>query len=212
MTHTAAVCPICGCLVPSNGTSVTVAVGQDVVVTASGVIASASGTSLIVGTGATFPVGTYVRVRSERMLVTAVNSNTLTVTRNAKKDGAIATIAIGDSVTTGYDTVGNAGHCPVCGSAQILVDHDVVATKTGVIVASQHPIDYDAVYVTGVVDGNNTQQGTAYTGTVTVVPHAFATTGGKVLIGTQVVDINTSSAQVALDASTPETINSTVGP
>jgi hypothetical protein len=50
---------------------------------------------------------------------------------------------------TGLDVNGNAPHCPLCGTAQLVVDQTKVTTQTGVAALSQVPADIDAVYVTG---------------------------------------------------------------
>lgn len=214
----AVVCPINGCLPPDNGVDQTkannvVPTGQDTVQAASGVIGSTSGVTVIVASGAAYAINQYIRIRGERMLITGIATNTLTVTRSAKGESPSGTIAIGDFVLTGFDVAGNASHCPICGTAMIVVDPAVILAKTGVATGSQHPTDIDAVYAVNVADANNTQRGTAYSqGSTTVTQHGFPTVGGKVIRGTQVQDINTSAAQVTLDQVTPETVNAVAGP
>lgn len=86
-----------GCL----SDSATKPTGTDAVVTASGVIASSSGTTVIVTTGASFAVNEYIQIRTEVMKITSIASNTLTVTRGQNGSAAISTIAVADVVTRG---------------------------------------------------------------------------------------------------------------
>lgn len=198
------VCPINGALPADNGTASatnnTVPTQSDAVAAGSTVIGSTSATGINVTTGANFHVGDWIQIptRNEKMQVTGVASNTLTVARGNPASGAIA---LNDVIITGFDVNGNPPHCPVCGSAMLPVDPARVTAVTGVAAGSQHPADIDATYVTE-ADSPYAQWGaTAYTlsGQRTPVqPHKFATSGGNVTRGDKTV--------------TPETINATVGP
>lgn len=204
------VCPIDGALPGDDGTiggaQHTVPTASDAVVTASGIIASATGTTVIVSSGASFSVGQYIWVVSatasakpaaERMLITGIATNTLTVTRSAKGEAAVATFAVGDYVLTGLDVNGNAPHCPLCGAASNVLFPSVVASVTGVAAGSQHPADVDAVYVTNAENVEGQPGATAYTlqgERESVYPHKFAAA-------------NRGTATV-----TAETINGTLGP
>lgn len=99
------------------------------------------------------------------------------------------------NATSGLDVNGNAPHCPLCGTAQQVVDQTKVQTLTGVTSGNQHPADIDAVYVTN-TSAPLAQQGTAYTltGRPSPVAHGYAV----LRRGDQTV--------------TAETENSTVGP
>lgn len=201
------VCPLDGCLPPDNGTDVTktnnvVPTASDAVQTASGVIGSASGTTIIVVTGGNFAVGQYVQIPSrgpERMKITGIATNTLTVTRSAKGETALATIALNDVVLTGLDVNGEVPHCPVCGTALQVYDATKVTTLTGVAAGSQHPVDVDKAYVVQ-TDSPEAQVGTSstLTGQAPRVSHTFPNTAGVVTRGSATV--------------TAETINATVGP
>ncbi|MET7944355.1 hypothetical protein [Streptomyces sp. NPDC005302] len=73
----------------------------DAVQTSSTVIGSNSATSLIVANGANFSVNQYIQVRTEVLKITAISTNTLTVTRAQNGSAAISTIALNDVVTGG---------------------------------------------------------------------------------------------------------------
>lgn len=73
----------------------------DSVQASSGVIGSATGTTVIVATGGNFTVGNFIQIRTEVMKVTAISTNTLTVTRAQNGTTAISTIAQGDVVGQG---------------------------------------------------------------------------------------------------------------
>lgn len=73
----------------------------DSVQAGSAVIGSNSATSLVVANGANFSVNQYVQVRTEVLKITAISTNTLTVTRAQNGSAAISTIASGDTVTGG---------------------------------------------------------------------------------------------------------------
>ncbi|MET7746191.1 hypothetical protein [Streptomyces sp. NPDC005385] len=73
----------------------------DAVQTSSTVIGSNSATSLIVANGANFSVNQYIQVRTEVLKITAISTNTLTVTRAQNGSAAISTIALNDTVTGG---------------------------------------------------------------------------------------------------------------
>ncbi len=103
------------------------------------------------------------------------------------------------NATTGLDVNGFAAHCPICGTAMIVVDQTKVQTETGVAAATQTPANVDSVYVTQ-ADSPLAQQGTveSLTGFGSVVSHGFAAVGG-------VVNRGTSTA-------TAETLDAVVGP
>lgn len=103
------------------------------------------------------------------------------------------------NTTTGLDVNGNAAHCPICGSAAIVVNQTTVQNETGVAAVSQTPANVDTVYVTA-ADSTLAQQGTltTRTGSSSVVPHAYKNTAGVVTRGTSTV--------------TAETLNAVVGP
>lgn len=202
---TFAVCPIDGALPPDDGTH-TIPTASDAIVTASAIIGSATATTLIVSSGPAFSVGQYAWIVSataaakppaERVLITGIATNTLTVTRSAKGEAAVGTFAVGDYVLTGLDQNGNPPHCPVCGSAVNVLFPSQVANVTGVAAASQHPADVDAVLVTNAEDAEAQIGATAYalTGRPAVYPHGFK---GSTTRGTATV--------------TAETINTVVGP
>lgn len=99
--------------------------------------------------------------------------------------------------TTGVDVNGNAAHCPLCGTAQLVVDQTRVTTLTGVASGSQHPADIDAVYTTQTNSGEAQFGSTAYTTVgqnLKPFPHGYA-----------VLNRGTSTV-------TAETVNATVGP
>lgn len=73
----------------------------DAVQTSSTVIGSNSATSLIVANGANFAVNQYIQIRTEVLKITAISTNTLTVTRAQNGTTAISTIALNDAVTGG---------------------------------------------------------------------------------------------------------------
>ncbi|MFI5880809.1 hypothetical protein [Streptomyces sp. NPDC051554] len=73
----------------------------DAVQTSSGVIGSNSSTNLIVASGASFSVNQYIQIRTEVLKITAIATNTLTVTRAQNGSTAISTIALNDVVTGG---------------------------------------------------------------------------------------------------------------
>ncbi|MFJ8006087.1 hypothetical protein [Streptomyces fagopyri] len=73
----------------------------DTVQTSSGVIGSNSSTNLIVASGASFSVNQYIQIRTEVLKITAISTNTLTVTRAQNGSAAISTIALNDTVTGG---------------------------------------------------------------------------------------------------------------
>jgi len=73
----------------------------DSVQTSSGVIGSNSSTNLIVANGALFAVNQYIQIRTEVLKITAISTNTLTVTRAQNGSTAISTIALNDVVTGG---------------------------------------------------------------------------------------------------------------
>lgn len=73
----------------------------DAVQTSSGVIGSNSSTNLIVANGANFSVNQYIQIRTEVLKITAISTNTLTVTRAQNGSTAISTIALNDVVTGG---------------------------------------------------------------------------------------------------------------
>lgn len=101
------------------------------------------------------------------------------------------------NATSGLDVNGNPAHCPLCGSAQIVVDQTKVTTVTGVASGSQHPADVDATYVTNTFSASAQFGATAYAvqgQRQTPFPHGFS----ALKRGDQTV--------------TAETINSTVGP
>lgn len=212
------VCPVCGALPPDNGTDTSkannvVPTASDAVVTASGIIGSATGTTVIVSTGASFSVGEWITVvravsaasvLSEKMYITGIATNTLTVLRAAANlEGVptanvttpVSTFAVGDYVLTGLDVNGNPPHCPLCGTASNVLSPAQVNFLTGVVAASQHPADVDKVYVTQ-TDSPEAQQGTAstLTGQTPRISHGFAA-------------LNRGTSTV-----TAETINTTVGP
>lgn len=208
---TTMVCPIDGCVPPDNGTNTGPAnnalnVGSDVVVTASTVIGSTVGTSLIIGTGANFAAGNYVSIptRGEIMKLVSLSTNTWTVLRAQLGTVASAAIAVGDVILSGVDVNGNPAHCPLCGSAMQVANPATVTTQTGVAIGSQHPLESRAVYAVGVAGPINAVgmpegQGTSYaTGAKfsvqPILQHAFSV----LKRGDQTV--------------TAETVNGTVGP
>lgn len=73
----------------------------DTVQASSGVIASNSGTTVIVATGGNFSANQYIQIRTEVMKITSISTNTLTVTRAQNGTSAISTIALSDTVTGG---------------------------------------------------------------------------------------------------------------
>ncbi|MEV0090451.1 hypothetical protein [Streptomyces sp. NPDC050738] len=101
----------------------------DAVQTSSTVIGSNSATSLIVANGANFAVNQYIQVRTEVMKITAISTNTLTVTRNQNGGaGAISTIALNDAVTGGnIPGVANVTN----GSLFFHADHGAQTLATG---------------------------------------------------------------------------------
>lgn len=201
-------CPINGMVPADNGTDVSKANNvvpseSDAVVTASTAIASLVGVTVIVTTGANFHVGDviWIPTRGEKMLVTGIATNTLTVTRGYAGTPASAAIAIADVILTGLDVNGNAPHCPLCGSAMNVVDPAKVTTQTGLAAGSQHPVDVDAVYVTGVAGPIVAGEGivTSYTtGAKFTAQPLGAHTNAVLTRGTVTV--------------TASTLNSTVGP
>lgn len=235
---TFAVCPIDGALPFDNGTNTTPAnnvvnSASDAVQTSSGVIASTSGTTLIVATGANFTVFPQVisiPTRNETMVATSKSTNTLTVTRASTLVGGVivpsgtpsGSIALNDVVLTGTDINGQPPHCPLCGSAMQVMNPAQVTSLTGVASGSQHPADVDAVY-TAQADSPLAQFGaTPYTLTPSgnrqpVQPHKAGVTQGHwstpgtdgepTVWNSGSNQINRGDTQI-----TPETINSTLGP
>jgi hypothetical protein len=230
---TSFLCPICGALPGDNGTSTqftnnAVNSASDAVVTASGVISSTSGTTLIVSTGANFtvfPIQLSIPTRNETMVATSKSTNTLTVTRaSALVGGNIVpsgtpsgSIAIADVVLTGNDVNGQPVHCPICGTAAVVVNLAAVTTFTSV--GTPHPVDVDATYMPH-ADSPLAQFSTSpYTPTgrnplqmqkFGVSPGNWstpATDGEPTVWNTSANSINRGDAHV-----TAETINGTVGP
>lgn len=228
MATTLLVCPIDGMLPAANATGVPTY--ADAVASGSTVIGSATATGINVTTGSSFAVGQWVQIpskSSEKMQITGISSNTLTVTRGA---GAVATYAASDVVLTGLDFNGQPAHCPLCGSGMSAVDATKVTTLTGVAAGSQHPADVDVAYGTN-ADSVLAQQGTAYTSTGTIkypvipkakntspgywtaVPAGTGSAGGPESVGqpttwtTAAGSVNRGDTNI-----TPESDNSTVGP
>lgn len=103
--------------------------------------------------------------------------------------------------------------CPICGCAAILVSTAKVTTITGVSSGSQHPLDVNATYganSTSLSFATGVSPYTLASGQI-VYPHGYATTGGNVIRGATVADLETNFS-VTANTVTPETINSTVGP
>lgn len=95
------------------------------------------------------------------------------------------------------DSWGNPPHCPVCGSACIVLAPALVTTRTGVASGSQHPVDVDATY-TAQADSPLAQGGaTPYVivGGQSTQPHKYV---GSLTRGTVTI--------------TAETLNTVVGP
>ena len=81
--------------------SATKPTGTDAVQATSGVIASSSGTTVLVVSGAGFLANEYIQIRTEVMKITSIATNTLTVLRAQNGSAAISTIAAADTVTRG---------------------------------------------------------------------------------------------------------------
>lgn len=99
--------------------------------------------------------------------------------------------------TTGLDVNGNAAHCPLCGTAQLVVDQTHVAAVTNVVSGSQVPADIDATYVTNTKSSLGQWGASAYTvlgQNQPPYPHGYAA-------------LKRGDATV-----TAESVNSTVGP
>jgi hypothetical protein len=206
---TFAVCPINGLVPVDNGSDLSrannvVPTESDAVVVASTIIGAATNpATVIVTTGANFAVGDVVfnPLRGEKVTVLSKSTNTLTVSRGSAGTPIVTTWATADPLFTGFDVNGNPPHCPICGSAMQLMNPVTVTAQTGLAAGSQHPVDADAVYVTGVAGPIVEGEGkvTSYTtGTkFTAQPlgqHAFA----ALKRGDQTV--------------TASTLNATVGP
>lgn len=89
----------------TKGVDITAAsAGVSTVDASAGVIGSAVSTSLVVasGDGASFYVGQYIKISTEIMKVTAISTDTLTVTRGTEGTTAINTIAAGNAVSVLY--------------------------------------------------------------------------------------------------------------
>lgn len=100
----------------------------DAVQTSSTVIGSNSATSVIVASGGNFSVNQYIQIRTEILKITAIATNTLTVTRAQNGSTAISTIALNDTVTGGnIPGVSNVTN----GSVFFHADHGAQTLATG---------------------------------------------------------------------------------
>lgn len=105
----------------------------------SGVIGSSSSTNLVVANGANFSVNQYIQVRTEVLKITAISTNTLTVTRAQNGSAAISTIASSDTVTGGnIPGVSNVTN----GSLFFHSDHGAQALSSGDSVAYTLTVKY----------------------------------------------------------------------
>lgn len=228
-------CPIDGCLPADNGLDQTkpnnvVNANSDSVVTASGVIGSAVGTTVIVNTAANFANNDVIQIptRNETMVVlSGGGTTTLTVARASTLRGGVvvpngtasAAIAVADVILHGFAADANPPHCPICGSATAFVDQaGKVNAQTGVATASQVPANVDLVYRVQ-ADSTLAQVGTVTTrtGSSTVVTAGFTKSpgfGSTLSPQGEPTAYTTAAGSIVrgYTAVTPETLNSTLGP